>query len=207
MHVAGGIRWILRLLIPWIGRTRFSPDLDDRAREDQALSHLAGLDAEALRDALEHYRRYHEYEEERRKDAFGRLSSVLGFASIVVTIIFSFFLAAPADGRVELGRPAVVLFFYAAVQLVFAIVAAVQGLSVREYEEASVADGLLAPGEARQAQLVREVRQYSLMCRNHEEVVTNCVSSLETAHRAALNFFLAVLAMVSLLAFARLGHG
>jgi hypothetical protein len=153
--------------------------------------------------ALERYQDLHREEEARKEGANSRLTTVLGMSSIVSAITFGFVsIAFEKHWASELGwigAAATLLFVFAVSQLVISVWHAVRGLQARFFSEASGPDVLREPNEQQREYLLRCVRDYAGIVRNHDRNNSDKTRRLDLAHRAILNFLGSVLLLVGVL--------
>jgi hypothetical protein len=143
-----------------------------------------------------------EDEKARGQGVESRLTSIMGLSSIAGSIVFGSTLAL-ATGTVHVERNILRWVIaggalYLTVQLCSAVLAAVRGLSRRQYSSESAADILPAVKEASVAYVTRRIGSKTnelvdLQQRNNEKV-----TQMAVGHRAMINF-LVVLVLFSLL--------
>lgn len=140
--------------------------------------------------------------EETRRSVEARLTSTLGLASVAGTIVFGGILAL-AIGTVRVDLLALRLLLvvgalYLVVQVCWAVLASIRGLTRRSYISMTASDALPLPGEDHPNYFRRRI---TLCARRIEDYRSNSrskVNQMALAHRAMVNFVggLIILAVV-----------
>lgn len=166
-----------------------------RTEEEFIVASLAS-DGAQLKEHLESIEKLVDKEQARRTSVDARLMSIVGLTSIAATVVLTA-LFAMAAGTMPLsqGMSKLVLVlgcFYLALQLFAALYAAVKGLSRASYYSETAAD-LLPTSQLSQSNFLRRRISNKLeLLEQHLDVNNKKVSQMAVAHRAFLNFLVAL---------------
>jgi hypothetical protein len=160
-------------------------------------------DGAALEEWKTTYANFLEAEDARRQSVEGRLTNVMGLASIAGTIVFGTIIAQMAGSvHIPPGFPRWIIAIgslYLVMQICSAIFAAVGGLSRQGYVTLTAADFLAEQGVDKTPHLRGLVTKQLNALANHQSQNDAKVTWMATAHRAMEQF------LCSLLAFALIG--
>jgi hypothetical protein len=143
-----------------------------------------------------------EEEDARRQSVDVRLTSIVGLCSVAGTIVFGGILAQAAGAlrfqetwmRYVMALGA----FYLAAQLCSAILAAIRGLSRRNYQVDTVKSILPSPDDDRPTHLLRRIGACFELLSEHRTNTNDKVTQMAVAHRAMKNFLWFLLAIALL---------
>jgi hypothetical protein len=171
---------------------------EEKALCEERASHLAG-DKDALADHLGECVQALEAEKTRRASVEGRLTTIMGLASIAGTIVFGSILA-QATGSVHPQRTSLRWLMaigcaYLTAQIASAILAAVQGLSRRGYLSEKASEILPLKDEADLVYFRRRVASVLRIVLDHQNHTNKKVTQMAVAHQAMKNFVWGLLAV------------
>lgn len=198
------LRWLLQDLI-YPGAEPFSEQqiLKYLSRRGTEADELLQIDSSA--ESVEECRKLLEAEDARRQGVEGRLTSIVGLASIGGTVLFGGIWAA-ATGALSFPNRVLTWTiaiggFYLALQISRAVFASVEGLSRRNYDALEPSDVLHRPDEDGASYHRRKASKYLELLADHQLRNNDKITKMAVAHRALKNF------MVMLIVLAFLGAG
>jgi hypothetical protein len=193
------VRWLIQDLI--------FPS-DETLSEEQIREHLTRRSTEAeellagdqvLTGCVDECGKLLEAEDSRRQSVDGRLATIVGLASIAGTILFGGIWAG-ATGALHSDNRAIIGAlagggFYLALQIGRAVLAAVEGLSRRNYGALEPSDVLQHQGEDQSSFARRRARKCLDLLADHQLRNNEKVTKMAVAHRALQNFMVALMVL------------
>jgi len=200
--------WLIDLVWPSLEPLRPEDEQKESEKRSKILS--GGLDRiEKLRDLpsneldaiLNEVRNLLDNEEERRKSAENRLTSIAGLASVAAAITLG---AITRQTGISAGNGFSVFALaltnlYLVTQLIRAVFAAIRGLTRQSYLEPVAGDVLPNPEETREDYTKRKVKVLLECAHFNSHVNSTKIDQMAIAHRAVQNFLGGLLGLILVL--------
>lgn len=157
----------------------------DKLAIDEILSH-----SDELRlFSLENIKEILDFEEERKKNIESKLTSIIGLTSIVATITIATEFTKPPE---LIQNYYIILLFiktYIMLQLVSALVAAVNGLQRKSYQQNNIKDIMPKKDETKSEFQIKIMKSYAECFWQNNKINSEKIDQMAIAHRALKNLF------------------
>lgn len=191
------VRWLIQDLILPHDETVSEEHIQEHLRRRSTEAEELLACDQALTDSVAECGKLLEAEDSRRQSVDGRLATIVGLSSIAGTILFGGMWAA-ATGTLHSDNRAIIWAMagggiYLALQIGRAVLAAVEGLSRRDYGALGPSDVLQHQGEDQSSFARRRARKCLDLLADHQLQNNEKITKMALAHRALQNFMVALI--------------
>jgi len=194
-----GSKW-MDFVLPWANGAINSAQCDEK-REGaikEASEGVKEADLKSLKRSKESMTGLLESDEDRRASVDGRLTTMVGLASIAAALVTGI-IVAQASGTLKIESPArwviAIVVLYLALQLCDAICWAIHGLQRKDYFSLTATDALPKPNLSEEERLRADIVERAEMLHDNRKITDEKVTAMAVAHRAAMNFAVGLFAL------------